>query len=179
MTNTTDREQVCPTATLTQHALKRKDLSVIADKGYFSGQEIKDTQDASMITLVPKGDTSGGDKKGIFNRSKFTYDKESDVYVCPNNKQLTPGKTKTKNRDIYQINYRARLKTFQDRSLRSKRTKSLTPRKLTRWEHQDCISNMDKLMKKRPDLMLIRKQTVEYPFGTIKCLMGMTHILIR
>ena len=161
------------------HALKRKDLSVVADKGYFSGQEIKDTQDAGMITLVPKGDTSAGDKKGIFNRSKFTYDKESDVYVCPNNKQLTPGKNKTKNRDIYQINYRARLKTFQDRSLRSKCTKSLTPRKLTRWEHQDCINNMDKLMKKRPDLMLIRKQTVEYPFGTIKCLMGMTHILIR
>ena len=38
---------------------------------------------------------------------------------------------------------------------------------------------MNKLMKKRPDLMLIRKQTVEHPFGTIKCWMGMTHLLTR
>ena len=49
-----------------------------------------------MTPLVPKGDTSGSEKKGIFNRSNFTNDKESDVYVCHNNKQLTPRKTKTK-----------------------------------------------------------------------------------
>jgi transposase len=87
VTNTTNRGQLCPTAVLAQHALKRKDLTVIADKGYFSGQDIKDTQDASMTPLVPKGDTSGSDKKGIFNRSKFTYDNEKDVYICPNNSQ--------------------------------------------------------------------------------------------
>ncbi len=92
---------------------------------------------------------------------------------------LTPGKTMTKNGDMYQINYRARLKTCRACPLRSKCTKSSTPRKLTRWEHQDCIDNMDILMKKRPDLMLIRKQTVEHPFGTIKCWMGMTHLLTR
>ena len=179
VTNTTDRGQLCPTAILAQQALKRKDLTVIADKGYFSGQDIKNTQDAGMTPLVPKGDTSGSEKKGIFNRSKFTYDKEKDVFICPNNKVLTPGKTMTKNGDIYQINYRARLKTCRACSLRSKCTKGANPRKLTRWEHQDCIDSMDKLMKKRPDLMLIRKQTVEHPFGTIKCWMGMTHLLTR
>jgi len=179
VTNTTDRGQLCPTAVLAQQALKRKDLTVIADKGYFSGQDIKNTQDAGMTPLVPKGDTSGSEKKGIFNRSKFTYDKEKDVFICPNNKVLTPGKTMTKNGDIYQINYRARLKTCRACSLRSKCTKGANPRKLTRWQHQDCIDNMDKLMKQRPDLMLIRKQTVEHPFGTIKCWMGMTHLLTR
>lgn len=34
-TNTTDRGQLCPTAVLAQQALKRKDLTVIADKGYW------------------------------------------------------------------------------------------------------------------------------------------------
>jgi hypothetical protein len=77
VTNTTDRRQLCPTAILAQHALKRKDLTVIADKGYFSGTDIKD---AGMTTLVSKGDTSGSDKKGIFNCSKGKYDKEN-VYI--------------------------------------------------------------------------------------------------
>jgi transposase len=179
VTNSTDRGQLCPTAVLAQHALKRKDLTVIADKGYFSGQDIKDTQDAGMTPLVPKGDTSGSDKKGIFNRSKFTYDKEKDVYICPNNSQLMPGKTMTKDRDLYLMHYRARVKDCRQCSLQPQCTKSATPRKITRWEHQDRIDNMDKLMKKRPDLMLIRKQSVEHPFGTIKCWMGMTHLLTR
>ena len=34
-------------------------------------------------------------------------------------------------------------------------------------------------LKARPDSMLIRKQTVEHPFGTIKFWMGATHLLTR
>jgi hypothetical protein len=85
----------------------------------------------------------------------------------------------TKDRDLYLMHYRARVKDCQQCSLQPQCTKSATPRKITRWEHQDRIDNMDKLMKKRPDLMLIRKQSVEHPFGTIKCWMGMTHLLTR
>jgi hypothetical protein len=165
VSNTTDRGQLCPTAILAQHALKRKDLTVIADKGYFSGTDIKD---AGMTPLVPKGDTSGSDKKGILSRSKGKYDKENAVYVCPNNSQLTPLKTKTKDRDLDLMNYRAKVKDCRNCNLQSNCTKSATPRKITRWEHQNQIDKMDELMKKRPDLMLIRKQTVEHPFGTIK-----------
>jgi len=42
---------------------KRKDLTVSADKGYFSGKDIKDTQEAGMTPLVPKVDTSGIQEK--------------------------------------------------------------------------------------------------------------------
>ena len=38
---------------------------------------------------------------------------------------------------------------------------------------------MDELMVTMPDAMLTRKQTVEHPFGTIKCWMGATHFLTR
>jgi hypothetical protein len=38
---------------------------------------------------------------------------------------------------------------------------------------------MDELMASMPDSMLIRKQTVEHPFGTIKSWMGATHFLTR
>lgn len=51
--------------------------------------------------------------------------------------------------------------------------------KMTRWEHQGQIDQMDKLMSSMPDSMLIRKQTVEHPFGTIKSRMGATHFLTK
>ena len=71
VTNTPDRGQLCQVAKQAQVAMDHKALTVIADKGYFSGPDIKETQDAGMIVLVPKGDTSGSEKKEIFNRSLF------------------------------------------------------------------------------------------------------------
>jgi hypothetical protein len=34
-------------------------------------------------------------------------------------------------------------------------------------------------LEKQPDAMLLRKQTVEHPFGTIKSWMGATHFQMR
>lgn len=58
-------------------------------------------------------------------------------------------------------------------------TKGPTPRKIRRWEHADRIDMMTELLESKPDSMLIRKQTVEHPFGTIKLWMGATHLLTR
>jgi len=52
-------------------------------------------------------------------------------------------------------------------------------RRIARGEHQDQIDCMDDLMSSMPDTMLIRKQTVEHPFGTIKSWMGATHFLTK
>ena len=63
VTNTPDRGHLCSTAVKAQAALGRSDITVLADKGYYSGPDIKDTMDAGMTVLVPKGDTSGSEKK--------------------------------------------------------------------------------------------------------------------
>jgi hypothetical protein len=48
-----------------QEALNRKDITLITDKGYFSRNDIKATQDLGAMALVPQTDTSGSKKKGI------------------------------------------------------------------------------------------------------------------
>ncbi len=58
-------------------------------------------------------------------------------------------------------------------------TRSKQLRRIARWEHADKIENMEALMASIPNSMLIRKQTVEHPFGTIKSWMGSTHFLTR
>ena len=64
-------------------------------------------------------------------------------------------------------------------SLKSQCTKSTGQRRIVRWEHQNIIDEMDRRLQAKSDAMLIRKQTVEHPFGTIKCWMGATHFLTR
>ena len=52
-------------------------------------------------------------------------------------------------------------------------------RRVTRWEHEDTLEAMQKRLDLQPDVMRIRRQTVEHPFGTLKHWMGATHFLTR
>ena len=45
-------------------------------------------QDLGDVALAPKGDTSGADRKGLFNRSLFKYGQEKDIYICPIGSEL-------------------------------------------------------------------------------------------
>ena len=176
--NKQDRGQLCSMGKQAQAALKQEAVTVLADKGYYSGQDIKDTQDAGMTPLVPKGDTSGSVKKGIFNRSRFKYDAARDVYICPANQELSYRYTSLEH-GMRQKRYWAYDPTCRACQLKSQCSNSKQPRRIARWEHQGQLDQMDELMASMPDSMLIRKQTVEHPFGTIKSWMGSTHFLTK
>lgn len=55
----------------------------MADKGYYSRVDIKNMLDTGSDMLVPKGNTSGAAKAGVFNKNQFEYDKTKDEYICP------------------------------------------------------------------------------------------------
>jgi len=176
--NKPDRGQLCRVGKQAQAALQKKAITVVADKGYYSGADIKDCQDRGMAVLVPKGDTSGSEKKGIFNRSKFKYDENKDVYICPANKEMKYRFSGVE-KGLTMKRYMLDVMTCRACSLKSQCSNSNSPRRMARWEHQGRLDRMTDLMTSMPDSMLIRKQTVEHPFGTIKSWMGSTHFLTR
>jgi hypothetical protein len=49
---------------------------------------------------------------------------------------------------------------------------------MKRWVHEHVIDAMQQRLDDNPDIPVLRKQTVEHPFGTIK-MMGATHFLMR
>lgn len=75
--------------------------------------------------------------------------------------------------------YVSRL-TCQNCSLRSNCTTSKKePRRIRRWEDEHRLEEMESQLQALPNSTLLRKQTVEHPFGTIKSWMGSTHILTK
>ena len=50
---------------------------------------------------------------------------------------------------------------------------------MRRWVHEAEVEAMLARLDDAPDTPVIRKQTVEHPFGTIKMWMGATHFLTR
>ena len=178
VTNKPDRGYLCEMGKKAQAALDQEAITVLADKGYYSGQDIKDTQDAGMTPLVPKGDTSGSEKKGIFNRSRFKYEADRDVYICPANQAL-PYRSTSLEHGLILKRYWAPDPTCRSCPLKPRCSNSKQSRRITRWEHEDQMDQMSELLSSMPDSMLIRKQTVEHPFGTIKSWMGATHFLTK
>lgn len=178
VTNTPDRGQLCKVAKQVNVALGTEDTTVIADKGYYSRQDIKDTQDEGMTALVPKGDTSGAEKKGIFNRSLFNYDEEKDVYICPAGSELQYRCNTVEDGLTLKMYFNSKACTAC--GIRSQCTTSKRePRRMKRWIHEEEMEAMQARLDANPEIMLIRKQTVEHPFGTIKSWMGATHFLTK
>ena len=178
VTNTTDRGQLCNMTKQTLKALGQSVTTVLADKGYYSRQDIKDTQDLGVTTLVPKTDTSGSEKKGIFNKSLFKYNQDNDVYICPAGKELQHRFNAIETGldiKIYFNGMACKNCTIRSQCTRSKND----PRRMRRWVHEAEMEKMKALLKATPDAMLQRKQTVEHPFGTIKLWAGASHLLTR
>ena len=175
---TTDRGQLTLVAEQVQKTLGQKDITVIADKGYFSRTDIKETHDLGMTANVPQTDTSGAAKKGIFNKSLFKYDAHQDIYTCPAGEKLPHRRNATEDgleQKVY-VNHIA----CRDCTIRAKCTTSLKePRKMKRWIHEEVIDAMQQRLDDNPDITVLRRQTVEHPFGTIKMWMGATHFLMK
>ena len=52
-------------------------------------------------------------------------------------------------------------------------------RKMIRWEHETILEKAQARLDRSPDVMRIRRTTVEHPFGTLKAWMGSTHFLTK
>lgn len=52
-------------------------------------------------------------------------------------------------------------------------------KRVKRWAHEDVLDAMQDRLDRTPNAMLVRRQTVEHTFGTLKAWMGSTHFLTR
>jgi hypothetical protein len=52
-------------------------------------------------------------------------------------------------------------------------------RRITRWEHEHVLEAVQRRLDEHPEKMRQRRETVEHPFGTIKCWMGYTHFQMK
>jgi hypothetical protein len=83
-----DRSSLWSMAQRSREALGKDKLEVIADRGYFSGPEILDCEQAGIKTYVPKPMTSNAKAEGRFSKADFIYIARDDEYQCPAGQRL-------------------------------------------------------------------------------------------
>ena len=84
-----DRDQLANMAGQAKAAMGVEALDVLADRGYFSGEEVLACEPLGVTPYVPKPLTSGAKAKGRFGKQDFVYRAEDDVYRCPAGETLT------------------------------------------------------------------------------------------
>ena len=84
-----DKDQLSSMAEKARDALDAETIEVLADKGYFNGEEIAACEAAGVNVYVPKPATSNSRAQGRFDKDEFAYDRENDHYVCPAGQRLS------------------------------------------------------------------------------------------
>jgi hypothetical protein len=84
-----DRTQLSRMSERARDAMGGEALPVVADRGYFDGEEILACEEAGITPLVPKPQTLGARAAGRFGKQDFIHLPEADEYLCPAGERLT------------------------------------------------------------------------------------------
>jgi transposase len=170
-----DRAQLANMAMQAKAALGVDKLEAVADRGYYSGEEIKACEDAAIAVTLPKPATSGMEAKGQFGKHDFVYLADDDAYRCPAGEVLSyHSATVDDGRAIRRYWTHACVTC----TLKARCTKAKN-RVISRWEHEHVMEAAQKRLDENPQAMRQRRETVEHPFGTLKMRMGATHFLMK
>jgi hypothetical protein len=153
-------------------AIGSEAIEAVADRGYYSGEEIVACEQAGTTVYLPKPMTSGLHAKGRFGKQDFVYVAADDVYLCPAGERLTYRYT---NEEDGKTLRRYWTTACQACALKAKCTTGKEWR-ISRWEHEAILEAVQARLDRNPR---VRRQTVEHPFGTIKSWMGATHFQMK
>ena len=170
-----DRAQLSRMAMKAKDALGAEHMTALADRGYFSAPEILACEEAGVIPLVPKPLTSNAKAEGRFDKRDFVYDEAADEYECPAGERAIHRFT-TEEKGLTLHKY---WSSACPRCPIRKKCTTASYRRIGRWEHEHVLERMQMLLDARPQTAVVRRQTVEHVFGTLKSWLGTTPLLTK
>ena len=170
-----DRRQLTTMAPQAKTALQTDSLNVLADRGYYSGQELRSCEQNDIVTYVPNSATSNKKAKGQFDRSEFRYIAKDDEYQCPAGERLIYRVTRTESGKEIRRYWSSSCPTCP---IHAQSTTGKN-RRMSRWADEEVVERAAARLAAKPDAMHIRRATVEHPYGTLKGWMDSTHFLTK
>jgi transposase len=170
-----DRRQLTNMGKQAKEAMGCDTLDVVADRGYYRSEEFLKCDEAHITAYVPNSATSHNAAKGLFARKDFHYLAADDAYECPAGERLIYRLT---SEEVGKVIRRYWSSACVGCPLKTQCTTG-TNRRVSRWEHETILEAAKLRLNNRPDMMTVRRTTVEHPFGTLKAWMGATHFLTK
>jgi transposase len=159
-----DISQLLPMAIETAAVLESHP-AIAADAGYANGEQLQHVADAGLAAYVPakRAVNNQGDGR-LFDRGQFTYDPERDCYTCPADQIMQRKQISRKDKCVI---YAARAEDCTACVYKSHCT-TAKQRLVSRHLYETALEETASRMAATPDMMRLRRSTVEHPFATIK-----------
>jgi transposase len=172
----TDNRMLLPMAEAAKRALGNPEvLHVVADAGYSNGEQAEACESQDMLPHVPANRAVNNQGDGsLLDRSAFSYQPETDCFMCPEGKMLQRKQLARKDRAVY---YQAAA-TDCASCPRKVQCTPAAQRMITRHLHDEALKRMHR--RATPEMMRLRRSTVEHPFATLKYrIFGHPRLLLR
>lgn len=166
-----DSQLMRPMARAAMTVLDTSEVRVLADGGYSNAEEVAACELEAITVCAPI--KRGAMNSDHFRAAQFVYDKESDTISCPAGQTMRPSGRHTRGRAI-----RYRTPACTNCVLKPLCTPGVQ-RTIHRLIDQNALDRMEERIHADPNLMTIRRCTVEHPFGTIKRMSGGGRFLTR
>ena len=170
-----DRSALASITLAARRAMGKRKLQAIADRGYYSSEQIKACEDTGVAAILPKPNTSNARFQGRFDHSDFIYIPKDDEYQCPAGQRAIYRFTREEG-GLQMRRYWSSACT--QCAIKSKCTSS-DYRRISRWAHEGVVERAQQRLDQMPDAMMVRRRTVEHVFGPLKHWMGYTHFLTK
>ena len=177
VTNTNDSKAMGNMLQRAKSILHTNQFIALYDKGYHTGSEFKIAHDLNIDTLVAIPPQASQAPDPAYNVENFTYCKEDDYYICPQNHQL---KTTGKWHKGATYNFkRYTTKACMTCPAKTQCSKATYGKGIQRSEFQEFINNNKERIEQNKELYKQRQSIVEHPFGTIKRQWGFNYIITK
>jgi len=184
VTNENDSKAMGNMVQRAKSILNTNDFTVLYDKGFHTGSELKTAHELGVETIVAVPgvpSTSQAPDHG-YNYEHFRYDKEADTYTCPQGHILTTNGSWYKQLSSSgSVSWFKQYKTKACRKCpaRSQCTRSKKERLIQRSEYAEYYERNLKNTLEKEHLYKRRQAIVEHPYGTIKRQWGFSYILTK
>ena len=170
-----DRHQLSGMAQQAKEALGAGAIDALADRGFYDGKEILACGQAGVTAYVPRFSTSNAKAEGRFGKQDFVYKPDEDIYLCPNGERLTYRFTSEEDGKVM----RCYSTTGCSACPLKEQCTTGKERRVKRWEHEAVLDAAQDRLDRNPDMMTVRRSTVEHTVGTLKFWMGSAHFLMK
>jgi transposase len=170
-----DAALLLPMAQAARDALGVEKIAAVADRGYYSHEQVRACAEAGIEAYVPAPRRSVAGE-GEYPIERFCYDAPRDLYICPQGRELRRHSDTTKARGRHRTYYDSAV--CRDCPVRPQCTRGAY-RKLTVHEHQEVIAAARARLQERPQIYAQRHALAEHPFGTLKFWLGYRAFLCR
>lgn len=171
-----DSTQLQPVAQAAAKVLSSP-CKVVADAGYANGEQLAELEQQGIIAYVaPNRAVNNQGEGNLLDRAAFIYSEDTDCYTCPQGKTLA---RKQLMRAKKMVVYEARMQDCAQCSLKPQCTQA-QQRFVSRHLFEQAHARNVQRLEVNPQMMTLRRQTVEHPYGTIKHqILGNARLLMR